>query len=163
MTRIRSFVCLFFAVLLIAGCAYIEAKRDIAPGGRLDVEQTKAQRDLDEQKQRNATLSDEKLKREREIERDRKRISAVETELQQQDDALTGALKAKRVSQERYAKLKRELDSVRAEARSAELQNKAAAVGAQDPKADAAREAKLRDLETRKKKLESELGNLVKD
>lgn len=163
MTRIRNFLCFFFAVLLIAGCAYIEAKRDTAPGGRLDVEQTKAQRDLDEQKQRNATLSDEKLKREREIERDKKRIDAVGAELQQQNDALASALKAKRVSQERYAKLKRELDSIRAEARSAELQNKAAAVGAQDPKADAAKEAKLKDLETRQKKLESELGTLVKD
>ena len=63
-----------------------------------------------------------------------------------QDQALASALKAKQLSQSRHAELKREMDSIKAEMQSVDMQNKGDAFGAPDPKADAAKEARLKEL-----------------
>ena len=152
------------ATLLLAGCAstYLDAKRNVAPGGQQERNIAAAKGDLAAAQAQNVSLSDQKLQREREIERNNRRIRAMEADLRKQDAALVGALKAKQVSQARYNELKKEMDAVKAEMQSVDLQNKGDAFGTPDAKADAAKEARLKDLERRKKDLEAALAALAK-
>ncbi|MBX3604742.1 MAG: hypothetical protein KF788_05710 [Piscinibacter sp.] len=153
------------AALLLSGCAantYLDAKRNTAAGGQQERDIAAARGELAAAQAQNVSLSDQKLQREREIERNNKRIRAMEADLRKQDAVLASALKAKQVSQARYNELKREMDAVKAEMQSVDLQNKGDAFGAPDPKADAAKEARLKDLERRKKDLENALAALAK-
>lgn len=153
------------AALLMSGCAntYLDAKRNTAPGGQQERDIAAARTDLATAKSQNVSLSDQKLQRERELERNNKRIRALESDLRAQDTALASALKSRQLSQTRYNELKREVDSVKAEMQSVDLQNKGDAFGTPDAKADAAKEARLKDLERRKKELESALAALAKN
>ena len=165
MTTIRSSLGLLAAAtLLLVGCAnaYLDAKRNVAPGGQQSQDIAAAKTDLTSAQAANASLSDQKLQRERELDRNNKRIRAVEADLRKQDVALSDAVKAKQVSQTRAAELKKEMDSIRAEMQSVDMQNKGDAFGQPDAKADAAKEARLRALEQRKKDLEAALGAMVK-
>jgi PBP1b-binding outer membrane lipoprotein LpoB len=165
MTMTRSTPLLAAAALLLSGCAantYLDAKRNTAPGGQQERDIAAAKTELTTAQQQNVSLSDQKLQREREIERNNKRIRAMEADLRKQDVALASALKAKQVSQTRYNELKKEMDAVKAEMQSVDLQNKGDAFGAPDAKADAAKEARLKDLERRKKDLETALAALAK-
>ena len=165
MTTIRSMPLLAAAALLLSGCAantYLDAKRNTAPGGQQERDIAAAKTELATAQQQNVSLSDQKLQREREIERNNKRIRAMEVDLRKQDAALASALKSKKVTQARYNELKREMDAVKAEMQSVDLQNKGDAFGAPDAKADAAKEARLKDLERRKKDLETALAALAK-
>jgi chromosome segregation ATPase len=152
--------------LLLGGCAnnaYLDAKRNTAEGGQQSRDIAAAKTELATAQAQNVHLSDEKLQRERELDRNNRRIRALEDDLRRQDVALTDALKAKQVSQTRYNELKREMDAVRAEMQSVDMQNKGDAMAASsDPKADAAKEARLRALEKRKKELEDALAQLAK-
>lgn len=153
------------AALLVSGCAntYLDAKRNTAPGGQQERDIAAARTDLATAKSQNVSLSDQKLQRERELERNNKRIRALETDLRAQDAVLASALKSRQLSQTRYNELKREVDSVKAEMQSVDLQNKGDAFGTPDAKADAAKESRLKDLERRKKELESALAALAKN
>jgi PBP1b-binding outer membrane lipoprotein LpoB len=165
MTKIRSTPLLAVVALLLSGCAantYLDAKRNTAPGGQQERDIAAARTELTTAQQQNVSLSDQKLQREREIERNNKRIRAMEADLRKQDVALASALKAKQVSQARYNELKREMDAVKAEMQSVDLQNKGDAFGTPDAKADAAKEARLKDLERRKRDLENALAALAK-
>ncbi len=153
------------AALLLSGCAantYLDAKRNTAAGGQQERDIAAAKTDLATAQAQNTSLQDQKLQREREIERNNKRIRALESDLKKQDAALAGALKAKQVSQARYNELKKEMDAVKAETQSVDLQNKGDALATPDPKADAAKEARLKELERRKKELEAALAGLTK-
>lgn len=152
------------ATLLLGGCAntYLDAKRNVAPGGQQERDIATAKTDLTAAQAQNVSLSDQKLQREREIDRNNRRIRAMETDLRKQDAALASALKAKQVSQARYNELKKEMDAVKAEMQSVDLQNKGDAFATPDAKADAAKEARLKDLERRKKDLETALASLAK-
>jgi len=85
----------------------------------------------------------------------------VQADLQQHEQALQRALAAKKVSQSRYDELKRELDAVKAESQSVDLQLKSVAFRPADAKADAAKEQRLRDLERRKAELEKQLAQVT--
>ena len=153
------------ALLLLGGCAntYLDAKANTAAGGQQSRDIAGAQTDLATAQQTNVRLSDEKLQRERELKRNDDRIRAMQADLRKQDVVLADALKAKQVSSSRYAELKREMDSIRAEMQSVDMQNRGDAMATtSDPKADAAKEARLRDLERRKKELEGALAALTK-
>ncbi|WP_127998884.1 hypothetical protein [Piscinibacter defluvii] len=153
------------AALLLSGCAantYLDAKRNTAAGGQQERDIAAAKTDLATAQAQNTSLQDQKLQREREIERNNKRIRALESDLKKQDAALASALKAKQVSQARYNELKKEMDAVKAETQSVDLQNKGDAFAAPDAKADAAKEARLKELERRKKELEAALAGLTK-
>lgn len=153
------------AVLLLGGCEsnpYLEAKRNTAPGGANDQSIATARTDLDSARAQNIDLGDQKGQRERELERTDKRIRAVEADLRRQDDALASALKSNRLTQARYDELKRQTDAIRAETREVDMQNRGSALGPADPKANARKEARLRELERRRKILEEALGTLAK-
>lgn len=152
------------SLLWLAGCTntYLDAKRNTAPGGQLQRDITAAQAEVATAKAQNVTLSDQKLQREREIERNDKRIRALEQDLRVQDKALADALKAKKISQARHAELKRQADTLRRDTQSADLENRGASLTAPDAKADAAKEARLKDLERRKKDLEAALAAISK-
>lgn len=153
------------AVLLLSGCAastYLDAKRNTAAGGQQERDIATAKSDLASAQAQNTSLQDQKLQREREIERNNRRIRALESDLRKQDAALASALKSKQVSQARYNELKKEMDAVKAETQSVDLQNKGDAFAAPDARADAAKEARLKDLERRKKELEAALAGLTK-
>lgn len=150
------------AALWLSGCAtYMDAKSAVAPGGRIDQQRSAAQGDLQAARSENVRLSDEKLQRERELERNDRRIRAMAADLRRQDQTLAAALKSRKVSQARYTDLKREMDSIRAEMQSVDLQNKGDSFKPADPKADAAKEQRLRELERRKKELEGALAQLA--
>jgi hypothetical protein len=150
-------------LLWLSGCAtYLDAKSDTAAGGKQDREIAAAKTELASAKSQNVTLSDQKLQREREIERNDKRIRALEQDLRVQDQALAAALKNKKITQARHAELKRQADALRQDTQSADLENKGASLAAPDAKADAAKEARLKDLERRKKDLEAALAAISK-
>lgn len=156
---------LISAALLLGSCEsnpYLEAKRNTAPGGANDQAIAAARADLDSARAQNTDLGDQKVQRERELERTEKRIRAVEADLRRQDGALASALKSNRLTQARYNDLKRQTDAIRAETREVDMQNRGSALGPADPKADAAKEAHLRELERRKKVLEETLSALAK-
>ena len=151
--------------LLLSGCAantYLDAKRNTAAGGQQERDIATAKADLASAQAQNTSLQDQKLQREREIERNNRRIRALEADLKKQDAALASALKSRKVSQARYNELKKEMDAVKAETQSVDLQNKGDAFAAPDAKADAAKEARLKELERRKKELEAALAGLTK-
>ena len=127
-------------LLTLGGCAnpYLDAKRNTAAGGQQERDIATAKTELATAKTQNVSLSDQKLQRERELDRNDKRIRAVEQDLRTQDQALASALKAKKVNQARYTELKRESDALHQETRSVDLENKGASLSAPDAKADAA-------------------------
>jgi len=152
-------------LLFLSGCAsnpYLEAKSSTAAGGQQTRDIAAARTQLTTAKVENVNLGDQKLQRERELERNDKRLRALEADLQKQEVALASALRARKISQARHAELKRESDSIGEETRAVDLKNKGDALGAADTKADAAKETRLRDLERRKKNLESTLAAIAK-
>jgi PBP1b-binding outer membrane lipoprotein LpoB len=158
----RSLSALACAALLLAGCGtYMEARQNVKPGGKLDQEKQAARTELQSAKTEQVRLGDEKAQREAELKRNDERIRTVQADLQKQEQALQDAFAAKKVSQARYAELKRDLDSVKAESQSIDLQLKSAAFRQSDPKADAAKEQRLRELEKRKKELEKTLAEAI--
>lgn len=148
---------------LLGGCAtYLDAKSNVAPGGKQERDIAAAKADLSAAKADNVRLGDEKLQRERELKRNDERIRAVQADLRKQEEALAAARKSKQVSDARYAELKRQMDALRAETQQVELQNNADALSkTPDRKADDAKAAKLADLEKRKKALETELARIA--
>jgi chromosome segregation ATPase len=154
------------AALALSGCAagtYLDAKSNPAAGGRQSQEIAGARASLDAAQAQNTQLQDAKLQRERELDRQDKRIRVLEDDLRKQDATLSNALKAKQITQARYTEIKRELDSIRGEMQSVDMQNLGDKMArSADPKADAAKEARLRELERRKKELEGTLSALAK-
>ena len=162
MNPMRLFLVLAGACGLLQGCeTYQDAKRNVAPGGQLQVDTAAARTDLQRQQTQRTVLEDQKLQRERELERNDKRLRAMEDDLAKETKALNDALAAKKVSEQRYKQLKSEMDSIRQEMQQVDLQNKGGALGAPDAKADAAKEDRLRKLEARKKELETALAQLA--
>jgi DNA repair exonuclease SbcCD ATPase subunit len=162
MNGLRLILALAGACWLLQGCeTYQDAKRNVAPGGQLQVDTATARADLQRQQTQRTVLEDQKLQRERELERNDKRLRAMEADLAKENKALNDALAAKKVSEQRYKQLKSEMDSIRQEMQQIDLQNKGGAMGAPDAKADAAKEDSLRKLEARKKELETALAQLV--
>lgn len=158
----RNALALAGACWLLQGCeTYQDAKRNVAPGGQLQVDTAAARADLQSKQTQRTVLEDEKLQRERELDRNDKRLRAMEADLAKENKALNDALAAKKVSEQRYKQLKAEMDSIRQEVQQIDLQNKGGALGAPDAKADAAKEDRLRKLEARKKELETALAQLV--
>jgi len=165
-TRILSSVGMAVLAALLTGCAgntYLDAKRNTAAGGQLERDTAAAQSDLDAARARNAQLQTDQARVAGQIEQDRRRISALEGDLGRQQAALDAARKSGKLSQARHAQLKRELDALRADTQAAELANRSRAVAkAPDPQADAAKQAQLRELERRKKALETALAAMSK-
>jgi chromosome segregation ATPase len=163
----RSMRLLLTATVLAAlasGCeTYIDAKRNVAPGGKLERDTAEARQNLADVKRENTELQNAKARRERELEENERRIQALESDLRQQDAALTKALNARQLTKARYDELKRNMDSIRKETAALAQQNDADRLAsASDKKADAAKEERLRALEKRKKELETALAAVVK-
>lgn len=151
---------LLTALLLLSGCAaYTKAGERTRATERQTVEE---KRTLEADKAKNVRLQDQSTQLDRENERVTKRIAAAQDELRKQDVALKSALSAKKVTQARYNDLKTELDSIQAEAQSLDLQHKGDAVGKPDPAAQGAKEKRLKQLEDRKRNLETALQQLGK-
>ena len=159
---------LLFAALTLTGLAsgcetYVDAKRNTAKGGQLERDTADARRSLAEAKRENAQLQDAKIQRDRELEENERRIRAVEADLRDQDASLAKALKGQQVSKARYDQLKRDLEAIRKETTALGQQNDSDRLSAtSDKNADAAKEARLRELERKKKELETAVAALVK-
>ena len=149
---------------MVSGCGtYLEAKQNVAPGGKLDQEKAEARRTLADVKRENVQLQEARLQRERELERNERRIQAIEADLRQQDAALASALQARKLTKARHDQLRKDMEAIRKETVALGQQNDSDRLAAaSDPRADAAKEARLRDLERRKKELEAALAALVK-
>lgn len=162
--RVGRLAALLGATLLAAGCAnnaYLESKRYIAAGGQMERDTSNANAQLASAQVANAQLQTSAARQDAEIAENSRRIKALNSELQTQDARLAAALKAKRLTQARYDQLKRELDGIRADSQGVELDNERARMAkTADPKADEAKRQRLKDLETRKKQLEAQLGAL---
>ena len=148
-------------VAMLSGCAnaYLDAKRNIAPGGALDNELREANYQLASAKARNDSLQDQKMAREREIERNNRRINALSASVKKQESELTAALNARKVSKGQYDQLKRELDSLKAGTQQADMDNQSSAFSKKS--VDPQKEAQLKALEKRKQELEATLAKLA--
>lgn len=148
-------------VLLLAGCAnaYLDAKRNTAPGGAQEQQLIAANQRLAVAQDRNQSLQDQKMQRDREIERNSRRISALESSLKTQEAQLAAALRARKVSKGQHDQLKRELDSLKAGTQQADLDNQGSAFSKKG--VDPQKEAQLKALERRKKELEDTLAKLA--
>jgi hypothetical protein len=148
----------------LSGCeTYIDAKKNVAPGGQLERDNAEARRTLAEVKRENVQLQQTKAQRERELAENERRIQALEADLRQQDVVLAKALQARQVSKTRHDQLKRDMDAIRKETVAIAQQNDSDRLsGASDTKSDAAKQARLRELERRKNELEAALAALVK-
>jgi chromosome segregation ATPase len=146
---------------LLGGCVYLDARQNVRPGGKIDTEIKAATEDLRGANDERTRLGDEKARREAEMKGNDERIRTVQADLQKQEQLLQDALAAKKLSQARYAELKRELAEVKAESQSIDVQLKSAAFRPSDVQADAAKEQRLRELERRKKALEKTLAEAI--
>ena len=158
----RLLPCAAAAALLGAGCAdnpYLDAKRNTAPGGRQERDINAANAQLAGAQAQNASLQSATARREQEIDRNDRRIRTLQADLRRQDAALTQALRSKRLTQARHDQLRRDLDGLRNDSQTAELQNQGSRMAkSSDAAADAAKEARLRDLEKRRHDLEQALA-----
>jgi septal ring factor EnvC (AmiA/AmiB activator) len=150
------------ALLACGGCAdnpYLDAKRNTAAGGQQERDLNAANAQLAGAQWQNASLQTARAGREQEIERNDQRIKSLQADLRRQDAALAQALKSKRITQARHDQLRRDLEALRGDSRNADLQNQAGRMAkSPDPGGDAAKEARLRELEKRKRDLELALS-----
>lgn len=150
------------ASLTLTGCAtYLDAKSATAEGGRIDQQKAAAEADLSAARTERDTLTTSKVQIKGELREMEERLRVVDADLRRQEQALAKAQKDRKLSATRHAALKKELDDIRAEAQSLELQNKGDALKPADESADKAKAQRLRELEDRKKKLESALAQLA--
>ena len=157
---IARFACVSVVVAL-SGCAnaYLDAKQNTAPGGAQEQQLIAANQRLAVAQSKNQSLQDQKLQREREIDRNSRRISALEASVKKQESQLAAALRARKVSQGQHDQLKRELDSLKAGAQQADLDNQGSAFSKKG--VDPQKEAQLKALEKRKKELDATLAKLA--
>ncbi|KQP11866.1 hypothetical protein [Pseudorhodoferax sp. Leaf267] len=156
---------LTLAVLLsgCAGNAYLDAKRNTAAGGKMDQDIAASQADLDRARAQNASLQSATANRQAEIDRDKRRVASLESDLRKQDATLAAALKSGKVTKARHAELKKQLDQLKGDTQSAELDAQRLAMAkTPDAQATAAKEKQLQDLEKRKKGLEDALAAMAR-
>lgn len=156
------FTALLGAVLL-TGCAnnpYLEARQRTTAGGELDQREAAAQRDLDAERRRQSDMHIRRQGIDAEIARNSHRISALQGDLKKQDAQLAAALSARKITKAQHDQIKRQVDGLRADTNSAELENQRAA-GSKTPSNDAAKQAELAKLEERKKALETTLSAMT--
>ena len=157
---------LYVLTALLSGCAgnaYLDAKQNTAAGGRQERDIANANADLERARAQNASLQNASARRQAEIDRDKRRVATLESDLRKQDATLAAALKSGKVTKARHAQLKRDLDALRGDTQSAELENQRLALArTPDAKADAAKETQLRELEQRKKTLEDALAQMAR-
>lgn len=152
--------------LLGGGCAagvYLDARRNVAPGGQQERDIAAANTQLTAAQAQNAQLQQARTQRERDLDDNDRRIRALEADLHRQDATLAAALKARQVTQGRHDQIRRDLDALRADMQAVQMQNRGDRLAkTSEPGADAAKEARLRDLEKRKKELEGALSALAR-
>lgn len=161
---ITKFSCAaLLGVALVTGCAnnpYFDARQRTAAGGELDQKEAAAQRDLEAERRRQAGMQVQRQGIDTEIARNSQRISALQGDLKKQDAQLAAALSARKITKAQHDQIKRQVDGLRADANSAELENQRAAVS-KAPGNDAAKQAELAKLEERKRALEKTLSAMT--
>ena len=138
----------------LAGCnTYMDAKADLVSGGPQQ-RVAAAQADLNAAETTSQNLQDQQVALERDIDRKERRIAAAQDELDKSNAALAAARSQQRLSEQRYAELKRQYDALNSELAVLGLQ-------IQDDRSKpnarpevAAKEARLRELERRKADLD---------
>lgn len=112
-------------VLLTAGCAtYIEARNNVAPGGLIDQQKAAASRELDTAQAQRAALQQRRAEQEAQLARMDDQLRRLQSEQRVQQQQLSKALQARRISQARHDELRKEIESVKAQ--TADLQMKVA-------------------------------------
>lgn len=155
---------LLVAAGLLAGCAsnaYFDTLRNTAPGGKLETDTRAAEERLRREQAERDRVQRQNAVVQGQISADERQIQTLKASLVQQDRKLAQALKDRKLTKARHDELKRQLDDLSADASSAELQNRGSAMGAADPKVEAAKKAQLDKLEERRRTLESALSDLA--
>ena len=138
----------------LAGCnTYMDAKADLVSGGPQQ-RVAAAQADLNAAKTTNQNMQDQQVALERDIDRNERRIAAAQDELDQSNAALAAARSQKRLSEQRYAELKRQSYALNSELAVLDLQIQGDRSKPNAGPEIAAKEARLRDLERRKADLD---------
>ncbi|MES2687310.1 MAG: hypothetical protein V4706_10840 [Pseudomonadota bacterium] len=150
-------------MVMLTGCGtYMEAKENTRAGGGIDQAKAAARSDLVAAKTQNTMLQDDKIQRDRELERMGKRIQSTQAQLDKQSVALNDALRARKITQTRHDQFKRDLNGIQAEMANMDLQNKMDAGTPANPQAQSEKERKLAALEKRKADLEAAMAGLLK-
>lgn len=149
------FACLIALVAAgLTGCStYIDAKADLMSGGPQQ-RVAAAQSNLTAAQTTNQNLQDQQVALQRDIERNEKRIAAAQSDLDKSNASLADARAKKRLSEQQYAKLKKESDALNSELAKLDLQVQSDRGKSGAGPEVAAKEARLRDLERRKAELD---------
>ena len=124
------------------------------PGRGLQQRVAAAQSNLTAAQTTNQNLQDQQVAIQRDIERNEKRIAAAQADLDKSNASLADARAKKRLSEQQYAKLKKESDALNSELAKLDLQIQADQGKAGAGPEVAAKEARLRELERRKAELD---------
>lgn len=143
-----------FAAAGLSGCStYIDAKADAMAGGPQQ-RVAAAQSNLTAAQTTNQNLQDQQVALQRDIERNEKRIAAAQSDLDKSNASLADARAKKRLSEQQYAKLKKESDAINGELAKLDLQVQSDRGKTGAGPDVAAKEARLRELERRKAELD---------
>ena len=143
--------------LTLGGCAsYLDAKAEVRDIG---VREYAARQQLQAAQQRNQNLQDELSGLERDVDRNQRKLAALETSLDKVIQDLAAAQRGKKISEAEAAKIRAELDRLNRER--SDLDFALSADRASGKTDNAAREREVADLERRKAQLEQALGRMV--
>ncbi len=155
------------AVLLpaLSGCESIAAYNQVGEnnkrGGKYDRDVAEAKRRQMEESAKKSALEDEKMQKEREVERVNKRIQTQQTDSAQADADLKAALDAKRITKANYDKLKQQQGDIQRELGGIQLKAATERGKPADPAATAAKEKQLDALKARQKTLEADMARAM--
>lgn len=117
MLRRTVFLTSLVASLTLGGCAtYLDARDNVAVGGKLDQQKAAAARDLDAALAQRASMQQRRAEQDAELARVDDQLRRMQAEQKTQQLQLAQALQARRITNAKHHQISKELQSVKAEA-----------------------------------------------
>lgn len=118
----RALLIALLASSMLGGCAtYIEARDNVAPGGKLDQQRAAAARDLDAAQAQRAAMQQQRAQREAQLARMDDQLRRLQAEQKAHQQQLAQALRARRMTSAQHEQLSKELQSVKAQAEALQM------------------------------------------
>ncbi|MCK6433118.1 MAG: hypothetical protein HUU30_18550 [Burkholderiaceae bacterium] len=104
------------ALLGLGGCAtYLDARDNVAKGGRLDQQKASAARDLESAQAQRAALQQRRAEQDAQLARMDQQLQRLQAEQKTQRAQLAQALQTRKISAAKHEQLSKELSSVKAQ------------------------------------------------
>lgn len=105
------------ASLALGGCAtYMEARDNVAPGGKIDQQKAAAARELQSAQAQRAAMQQRRAEQDAQLARIDDQLRRLQAEQKTQQAQLAQALQARRITKARHDQLTKELQAVRSQA-----------------------------------------------